>query len=66
MIARGMNNHLVDVKHGDKNLELKVIVVDVLETINTKTKGKITRLHIADETASMYANFFDDSGSLII
>eukprot|EP01016_Furgasonia_blochmanni_P042309 TRINITY_DN5607_c0_g2_i1.p2 TRINITY_DN5607_c0_g2~~TRINITY_DN5607_c0_g2_i1.p2 ORF type:complete len:120 (-),score=13.28 TRINITY_DN5607_c0_g2_i1:610-969(-) len=62
MIERKPSNELIKVQPQDKNLELRIVVLEKIETILTKTKSKITKYLIADETASVYLNVFDDAG----
>ena len=64
LIEREPSHHIYNLKPRDKNLELKVIILDEIERISTKQKNTIYKYLVADQTGSMYANFYDVEGEL--
>jgi len=57
-----VSHKICNLKPRDKSIELRVIVLELLETYETKIKDKITQFLLADETGSIIANFFGETG----
>ena len=57
-----MSTKIIDTKPGDKNLEVKFIILEKLMTVNLKNDDKLTQFLVADETASIKWNFFGEVG----
>jgi hypothetical protein len=53
-----------DLRPQGKNYELKVIVLGQVETANTKKNDRLTRFLVADDSGSVFANFFGSSALL--
>ena len=54
------NKKVIDIKSGDKNIDIKVILIKLLGTYNLKNGKKIVTFLVGDETGSIYCNFFDN------
>jgi hypothetical protein len=48
-----VSTKIIDTKPGDKNLEVKFIILEKLMTVNLKNDDKLTQFLVADETASI-------------
>ncbi len=62
LIEKEASHCIINLKPRDKNLELKVIILEEVERISTKQKNTIYKYLVADRTGSMYANFYDVEG----
>ena len=59
LILKSPTHKIVDIRAGDKNLELKFIILESVEQIKTK-KGIIYKFLVADQSACIEMNFFDE------
>jgi len=62
--AKEVSHKIGQLKPRDRNIELKAIVLQLLESYETKNREKLLQYLIADETGSIIANFFGESGYL--
>ena len=60
-----INKYIKDLKPGDKNLDMKFILIDKRQKTKTKNDSVIQQYLVADETGSVLCNFFDDFGNFI-
>jgi len=60
--AKEISHSVSALKPGDKNIELRVIVLELLETYEKKTKEKLFQYLLADGTGSVIGNFFGEVG----
>lgn len=56
------NKRIIELKPGDKNLDLCFILVQLKSRNKLKNDLKITQFLVADESGSILCNFFDDVG----
>jgi hypothetical protein len=56
------NKRIAELKHGDKNLNLCVILVQLKSKNKLKNDVRITQYQVADESGSIMCNFYDDVG----
>lgn len=56
------NKKISDLKPGDKNLDMKVILVNLISRNSIKKDFRITQFLVADPSGSIFCNFFDDTG----
>ena len=59
------NKNIIEIKNGDKNIDLQVILVKILKVNNLKNGNKITTYQVADESGSIHCNFFDNVSDFI-
>lgn len=59
------NKRVCDLKPGDKNIEIKVILITQISRNKLKSDTKITQFLVADNTGSILCNFFDETGDLL-
>ena len=59
------NKKIKDIKKGDKNINIIVILIEYLSKTSVKNGKYITHYLIADETGSIQCNFFDEIGDKI-
>ncbi len=59
------NKKVSDIKPGDKNIDIKLILVNLRERNLLKKDLKITQFHVADHSGSIFCNFFDDVGDIL-
>jgi len=59
------NKKIKDIKKGDKNINIIVILIEYLSKTSIKNGTLITNYLIADETGSIQCNFFDEIGDKI-
>ena len=64
MMEYKTNKKVRDIKIGDKNLDIQVIVIQLIKKENIKN-GCITTYLVGDETGSIYCNFFDNVSEYI-
>ncbi|CAI2382760.1 unnamed protein product [Moneuplotes crassus] len=57
------SKELKDIKHGDKKLEVKFIILEKTASIPLKNSDLLTQFLVADETASIRCNFFGEIGA---
>ena len=60
-----INKNIKDIKKGDKNINIIVILIEYLSKTSVKNGKHITHYLIADETGSIQCNFFDEIGDKI-
>ena len=59
-------NTIITMKPFEKSVELKVIVLERMGGgVQTKARNRITRFLVADQTASIYMNIFDELGDIL-
>lgn len=67
LIFKEPSHKISSLKPHDKNLELKVIILDKVETVLIKNKqSTIHKFLIADQSGSMFMNLFDEKGPLFL
>jgi hypothetical protein len=59
------NKFIKDLKPGDKNLDMKFILIEKKHKTKTKNESTIQQYLVADETGCVLCNFFDDFGNFI-
>ena len=59
------NKKVAEIKDGDKNIDIKVILIKFLGSFNLKNGKKITTFLVGDESGSIYCNFFDNVSNFI-
>ena len=59
------NKKVKDINDGDKNINIQVILIKLLDKHNIKNGGCITTFLVADETGSINCNFFDNVSKFI-
>jgi hypothetical protein len=59
------NKRITDVKPGDKNLDIKVILLNLVIKNKLKNESKLAQFLVADNSGSILCNFFDDVGDSI-
>ena len=60
-----INKNIKDIKKGDKNINIIVILIEYLSKTSVKNGKHITHYLIADKTGSIQCNFFDEIGDKI-
>ena len=58
------NKKVAEIKSGDKNIDIQVILIKLLEVHKIKN-GTITTFLVGDETGSIHCNFFDNVSQYI-
>lgn len=67
LIMKRNTHTLNQIKSQDKNLEIKAIVLNRIETVPMKHKQSVLhKLLISDQTGSMFLNVFDDRGEYFL
>lgn len=66
LIEKVPSNKISDLTPYQKNIELKVMVIKKVEKFKTKTNNLITKALIADNSGSLFANFFDEIGESLV
>jgi hypothetical protein len=56
------NKQIAEIKPGDKNLDIRGIIVCQISKNTLKNEQKIRQLLLADSTGSIHCNFFDEVG----
>jgi hypothetical protein len=56
------NKRIIDIKPGDKNIDIKLLILNKLSSNKLKSDAKITQFLVADHTGSIHCNFFDEIG----
>ena len=59
------NKKVKEIKNGDKNIDIEVILIKCLSTHNLKNGNKITTYLVADDSGSIHCNFFDNVSNFI-
>ena len=59
------NKKVIEIKNGDKNIDIKVILIKFLGSYNLKNGSKITTFLVGDESGSIHCNFFDNVSNFI-
>ena len=59
------NKKVSEIKNGDKNIDIKVILIKIISKHNLKNGGTITTFLVGDETGSIHCNFFDNVSDYI-
>ena len=60
-----VNKKVAEIKNGDKNIDIKVILIKFLGSHNLKSGNKITTFLVGDDSGSIYCNFFDNVSNFI-
>ena len=58
------NKKVQEIKKGDKNIDIQVILIKLLDVHKIKN-GTITTFLVGDETGSIHCNFFDNVSQYI-
>lgn len=58
------NKKVAEIKKGDKNIDIQVILIKLLDVHKIKN-GTITTFLVGDETGSIHCNFFDNVSQYI-
>ena len=59
------NKKVGQIKNGDKNIDIKVILIKNIAKHNLKNGGTITTFLVGDETGSIHCKFFDNVSDYI-
>jgi hypothetical protein len=59
------NKKICDIKPYDKNIDIKILVLQLLSRNKSKNDIKITTFLVADYSGSINCNFFEDVGEMI-
>ena len=59
------NKVVKDIKSGDKNIDIKVILIKQLDKHKIKNGDTITTFLVGDETGSIHCNFYDNVSEYI-
>jgi len=59
------NKKVGEIKNGDKNIDIQVILIKCLGKHDLKNGGTITTFLVADDTGSISCNFFDNVSNYI-
>ncbi len=59
------NKKIADIKPGDKNIDIKIILLQFISKNKLKNDQKITQYLVADNSGSIFCNFFDDVGDFL-
>ena len=61
-MARQVKHSIGNLKPQDRNLELKVILLEKTTSHETKSRQQLTQFLVADNTGSIHCNFFGELG----
>ncbi len=61
-MARTVKHSIGNLKPQDRNLELKVIILEKVSTFEIKTHQQVTQFLVADSTGSILCNYFGELG----
>lgn len=59
------NKKMIDVRPGDKNIDILVILIQQMSKNKLKNDKQITQFLVADDTGSILCNFYDSIGDII-
>ena len=59
-----ISHQIINLKPRDRNIELRVIVLELLDTYKTKLNENLMQFLIADNSGSIIANFFGETGQI--
>lgn len=59
------NKKMTDIRPGDKNIDILVILIQLANKNKLKNDKQITQFIVADETGSILCNFYDSIGDII-
>ena len=59
------NKRIIEIKNGDKNINIKVILIKFLKSSIIKNGSKITTFLVGDESGTIHCNFFDNVSNFI-
>jgi hypothetical protein len=59
------NKSIANIKPGDKNLDLQVILISQVSKNKLKSESTITQFLVGDQTGSILCNFFDKTGDVL-
>ena len=59
------NKKVAEIKSGDKNIDIQVILIKLIDKHNLKNGSTITTFLVGDETGSIHCNFFDNVSEYI-
>ncbi len=65
MLEMKTNKKVAEIKSGDKNIDIQVILIKLIDKHNLKNGGTITTFLVGDETGSIHCNFFDNVSEYI-
>ena len=60
-----VNKKIIDIKNGDKNIDIKVILIKFIRSDNLKKGNKITTYLVGDDSACIHCNFYDNVSNFI-
>jgi len=56
------NKRVAEIKPGDKNLDIRIMILAQISKNTLKNEQKIRQFLVADSSGSIYCNFFDEVG----
>ncbi len=59
------NKFVKDIQSGDKNIDIKVILIKLLDQHKIKNGDTITTFLVGDETGTIHCNFYDNVSEYI-
>jgi hypothetical protein len=59
------NKKISDLRPFDKNIDIKVILLQLISRSKLKSEVKITTFLVADHSGSIHCNFFEDVGDIL-
>ena len=59
------NKKVIEIRHGDKNVEILIILIQYNSKTKLKNDKQITQYQVGDETGSILCNFYDETGEKI-
>ena len=59
------NKKIIDIKNGDKNIDIKVILIKFIRSDNLKKGNKITTYLVEDDSACIHCNLYDNVSNFI-
>ena len=65
LIYKPSKHKIIDLNPSQKNIEISFIILEKKNDVKTKNGQVITTFLISDETASVFINFFNESGSAL-
>ena len=65
LVLKDASTKIASIKPYEKNLEIKFIVLEKIETFRMKDNRTIHRYLVADRTASAYLNMYDQFGEYL-
>ena len=65
-LEKAPKHNIANLLPTQKEIELKVIVLEMKNSFNTKNQQKITQFLVADHSGSILCNFFGQIGTCIV